>query len=164
MRGRAGFSRKKFLFQKWVKNRVFLIYWKKIYWIWPAMKIYIICCVPAQIPYLGKFWFLRYRPKFSQPIRQQDFLINHISRTNQWISLILRMLIQISVNQKLIKNFWMGIARNRCGQSGHRTLKVAVSQEWIDGVDWFFAWWCKFRKAKKYFSDFWVNLVMGVLV
>ena len=72
--------------------------------------------------------------------------------------------ILISVNQKLIKNFWMGIARNRCGQSGHRTLKVAVSQEWIDGVDWFFAWWCKFRKAKKYFSDFWVNLVMGVLV
>ena len=54
------------------------------YWIWSIMKIYIICCVPAQIPYLGKFLFLRYGPKCSQPIRLQDFLINHISRTNQW--------------------------------------------------------------------------------
>ena len=37
------------------------------------MKIYV-SCVPAQIPYLGKFWFLRYGPKCSQLIRLQDFL------------------------------------------------------------------------------------------
>ena len=36
------------------------------------MKIYVICCVPAQIPYLGKILFLRYGPKCSQPIRLQD--------------------------------------------------------------------------------------------
>ena len=53
-------------------------------WICSVMKIYIICCVPARIPYLGKFWFLRYGPKCSQPIRLQDFLFNHISKTNQW--------------------------------------------------------------------------------
>ena len=46
------------------------------------MEIYIICCVPAQIPYLEKFLFLRYGPKCSQPIRLQDLLINHISRSN----------------------------------------------------------------------------------
>ena len=68
------------------------------YWICSIMKIYIICCVPAQIPYLGKFLFLRYGPKCSQPIRLQDFLINHISRTNQWNSLIFCMLIQIYIN------------------------------------------------------------------
>ena len=39
------------------------------YWTCSIMKIYIICCVPEQIPYLGKFWFLRYGPKCSQPIR-----------------------------------------------------------------------------------------------
>ena len=43
----------------------------------------IICCVSAQIPFLGKFLFSRYGPKCSQPIRLQDFLINHISRANQ---------------------------------------------------------------------------------
>ena len=30
-----------------------------------------------QISYLGKFWFLRYGPKCSWPIRLQDFTINH---------------------------------------------------------------------------------------
>ena len=38
------------------------------YWICSVMKIYIILCVPAQIPYLGTFLFLRYGP-----IRLQDF-------------------------------------------------------------------------------------------
>ena len=37
------------------------------------MKIHIICYAPAQIPYLGRFWFLRYGPKCSQPIRLQEF-------------------------------------------------------------------------------------------
>ena len=46
------------------------------------MKIYIISCVPAQIPYLGKVWFLRYGPKFfNQPyllnksMKEPDFLL-----------------------------------------------------------------------------------------
>ena len=73
------------------------------YWIWSIMEIYIICCVPAQIPYLEKFLFLRYGPKCSQPIRLQDFLINHISRINWWNSLIFCLLIQIYINYKLIK-------------------------------------------------------------
>ena len=48
------------------------------------MIISIICCFRPQIPYLRKFLFLTYGPKYSQPIKLQDFLINHISRTNQW--------------------------------------------------------------------------------
>ena len=52
------------------------------YLICSIMKIYIIHCVPAQIPY-GKFLFWRLWSKCSQRIRLQDFLINHISRTNQ---------------------------------------------------------------------------------
>ena len=53
----------------------------------------------------------------------------------------------------------MGLVRNGCGQSGHRTLKLTVSQEWIDAMNWFLACWCKFKKAKIYFNDFWVGLV-----
>ena len=44
-------------------------------------KIYIQC-VSAQISYLGKFLFQEYQPKYSQPIRLQDVLTNHISRVN----------------------------------------------------------------------------------
>ena len=74
------------------------------YWICSIMKIYIICCVPTQISYLGKYLFLRYGSKCAQPIRFQDFLINHISRTNWWNNLIFCTLIQIHINYNLIKN------------------------------------------------------------
>ena len=43
------------------------------------MKMCIIYSVPAQIPYLGKFLFLRYRLKCFQAIRLQHFLINQLS-------------------------------------------------------------------------------------
>ena len=105
------------------------------YWIWSIMKIYIICCVPAQIPYLGKFLFLRYGPKCSQPIRLQDFLINYISRTNQWNSLIFYMLIQIHINQKLIKKFW--------GGHGQRWVWLAWSQDSKIDCMTRMSWWNK---------------------
>ena len=46
--------------------------------IWSIMKVYItvILVLLEQISYLGKFWFLRYGPKCSWPIRLQDFSIN----------------------------------------------------------------------------------------
>ena len=37
---------------------------------------YCNSCMLEQTSYLGKFWFLRYGPKCSWPIRLQDFLIN----------------------------------------------------------------------------------------
>ena len=96
---RAGFSGKKIfapkigkMNQKWAKNSFVFFYLLKnlvinFYWICFIMKTYIVSCVPVQIPYLGKILFLRYGPKCSQPIRLQDFLINHISRKNQWIKI-----------------------------------------------------------------------------
>ena len=114
MHDRAGFSEKKlFLPQNWekgpkmgLKQGFFNLMENLVinfYWIWYIMEIYIICCVPAQIPYLEKFLFLRNGPKCSQPIRLQDFLINVISRINWWNSLIFCLLIQIYINYKLIK-------------------------------------------------------------
>ena len=82
---------------------------------------------------------MRYMPKCSQPIRLQDFLINYISKQINEIT-------------------WFLAWPNGCGQSGHRTLKLAVSQ-WIDEMNWFLACWCKFKKAKSYFNDFWVGRV-----
>ena len=104
-------------------------------WICSIMKIYIIYYLPEQIPYLGKLWFPRYGPKCSQPIRLQDVLIEHIFRTNQWNSLIFFIVIKIHINQSWSKKFWMGMARNGCDQSDHETLKLVVSQEWIDGMN-----------------------------
>ena len=58
----------------------------------------------------------------------------------------------------MTKKIWVGVVRDGCGQSVQGTLKLTVSQEWIDGMSWFFAYWCKFRKARSYFNDFWVGV------
>ena len=50
----------------------------------------------------------------------------------------------------VIKNVWPLWSRHS---------KIAVFQEWIDEINWFFACWYKFRKAKKYLSDCWVGVV-----
>ena len=109
------------------------------------MKIYNICCVSAEMPYLGNFWFLRYGLKCSLSIRLQDFLIDHISRSNQWNSPIFCMLIQIHINSELIKTFW----------GGH-------SQKWARPV-----WspdpkiYCILRMNR--WNDFWVGVVKNEL-
>ena len=59
----------------------------------------------------------------------------------------------------MIKNFCGGMFKNGHGQSGHGTLKLTVSWEWKDQTNWFFACWCKFKKAKSYFNDFRVGMV-----
>ena len=58
-----------------------------------------------------------------------------------------------------LKIFETGMVKNGCGQSGHGTPKLTVSQKWTDGIDWFFAHWYKFRKAKGRFNDCWVGMV-----
>ena len=80
------------------------------------MEIYIICCVHAQIPFLGQFLFLKYGPKCSQPIRLQDFLINHISRNKsmKWPDFLLvdTNLHKLKVDQEIFGWAWseMGVA------------------------------------------------------
>ena len=55
--------------------------------IWSIMKVYINCCMLEQILYLGKFWFLRYDPKCSWPIRLLIFKSN-VSRAKWWKRLL----------------------------------------------------------------------------
>ena len=53
----------------------------------------------------------------------------------------------------------MAVIKNGHGFLGLGTLKSAVSQEWIDQLGWFFAFWYKFMKAKSYCSNYWVGVV-----
>ena len=55
---------------------------------------------------------------------------------------------------------WHG--QNWVGQSCHGTLELALSQKWTNGINWFFACWCTFRKAKSGFSYFWMGMVKNV--
>ena len=82
------------------------------------MKIYLVSSVPAQIIYLGKMLCLRCRPKWSQPIRFQDFLINHFSKAN---SIRQPNSFHVDTNSKKLKVdgifFGWEWSKSECGQS-----------------------------------------------
>ena len=102
VRDRARLSRKIFFAPKMGQKQGFLYLLEnwviEFFKIWSLEKFYNICCILAQIPYLGKIWFLRYGPKYSQPIRLQYFWIDYISRTKLWKSLVFCILMQIHRN------------------------------------------------------------------
>ena len=54
----------------------FLVLYFFISLVYNESLYYCNSCMLEQISYLGKFWFLRYGPKCSWPIRLQDFSIN----------------------------------------------------------------------------------------
>ena len=53
----------------------------------------------------------------------------------------------------------IGIVKNGCGQSCDRTLKLTVSEEWTDRINWFFAYWYRLTKIKSWLNYFWVGIV-----
>ena len=49
------------------------------------------------------------------------------------------------------------MVKNGHGPLGLGTLKSAVSQKWTNEMGLFFASWYKFRKAKRYFNNYWMG-------
>ena len=103
------------------------------YWIYYIMKTYSIWCVPAQIRFL-RLLFLRYGPKWF-PANQIAGFFNqpyfHNKSLKIWSTKV-----------------WLGMAGNRCDQSGHWTLKLTVYHEWINGMNWFVPCQCSLGKLK----------------
>ena len=90
--------------------------------------------MPAQVPYLGKILFLRYRPKCSQPIRLQDFQMNYFSRINRSNSLIF---FHGDTNSQKLKDggkFLVGHGQKIDVANWSRDCKFTISQERRDGI------------------------------
>ena len=51
-----------------------------------------------------------------------------------------------------------------CDHFGDRTLKLIVYQEGINEINWFFALWYKFRKARSYFNNCCVDIEIGLAI
>ena len=95
----------------------------------------VSCCILAQFLYLGKILFLRYRPKCSRPSDCRIFKSTISVEPNDekiWFFACCYKLIKI---KSWLKN--VGVVKNGWGHSGPTTLKLAVSQEGINGVNWF---------------------------
>ena len=57
------------------------------------------------------------------------------------------------------KFFWSGVVKNGCGQSGPWSLKLLLSQEWTDGINWFFTCRYNFMQIKKWLKFVAVGMV-----
>ena len=71
------------------------------------MNIYIICGVPAQIPYLGKFWFLYLENK---SIKQPDFL--HVDTNSHKLNVDKKIL--VGYGQKWVWPVWSWDSKIDC--------------------------------------------------
>ena len=98
-------------------------------------------------------WFLRFGLKMLSAYQIAGFLN---LEQKQWNSMIFCILMESHLSS--FKKFCVSSVKNRCSHSGHRTLKLAVSEEQIDGINSYFFCY-KFRKAKIYFDNFWVGMV-----
>ena len=58
-----------------------------------------------------------------------------------------------------IRIFRVCMVKSGCGYSGHKNLKLAVYQEGINGINWFFTCWYKLRKIKSSLSNFYLGVV-----
>ena len=141
---------------KWTKNRPKTRFfefiknfgdWFRLNLFYNENLYYLLCSCTN--PIFGKNVFLRYGPKCSQPIRLQEFLVNHISWVSYWNSLIFCMLIQIHINEKLIKNFLGGHGTQSKILGGFVTFYPIHFGHFKCGRHWGYAKYCYSKPAWK---------------
>ena len=63
-------------------------------------------------------------------------------------------------NSLKLKGDWKSLgwawSKNGHGQYSDRTLKLTLSEERTDGINWFFARWYGFTKTKSWSKAFWL--------
>ena len=100
--------------------------------------------------------FLRHiGPKQCWPIRLQDFKSNiSPDQSNEIVYFFTCWNQKLRVDKKILGWVWseMVVA----------TLVTRWMDEIMDELSWFFACWCKFRKVKNYFNNFWAVVAKNV--
>ena len=76
------------------------------------METNIVADISTTIPYLAKFWFSSYWPKYSHPAKLQNSLKCNISRKKWMMRFVSGMQINIEVFYKSILLFWVWVTRN----------------------------------------------------
>ena len=91
-------------------------------------------------------------PKRCWPIRLQDFKSNiSLEQSDEIVCFFTCWYQKLRVDRKILGWMWseMVVA----------TLVTRWMDECMDELSWFFACWCKFRKVRNYFNNFWVAVV-----
>ena len=61
--------------------------------------------------------------------------------------------------ERWLKILGVDMVKNRYCQLCDRTLKLILSDEWKDLINWFFACWYRFTKIKSWSKIYWVGMV-----
>ena len=140
---------------KWTKNgpkESFLNLLKNLvinfYWNCSIMKIYIICCAPAQTPHFGKFLPLRYDTMFS--VKQITGFFNQPYLRNKSVKFC--MMMQNLGKLKLFYCFWVGVVKNGCGNYIKLMRPSNLLYFKNESMNWayFFAYWL-------WYNNFWLD-------
>ena len=96
-------------------------------WIWSTKTFCIICCILAEIPFLGKIFSL---DKCQNALGQSDCRIFKFTASleqNDEKAWLLAFWYKFMEIKSWLRNIRGGVVRNGCGHSGFRTLKLTVS-------------------------------------
>ena len=137
--GRAGFFEKIFLpGQKWI----FKIFWKNWSLLFPEFDLWWKFILFAIFLHKSQIWEKSSSWDMGQSaLGQSDcriFNSNISVEQNDEIVIFFAWWYKFMEIRNWLKNIWVGAAKNGCSYSGYRTLKLAVSQEGINGINWFF--------------------------
>ena len=133
--------------QKWVKDRVFWIYWKiwSIYFsefgLWRNFIITAVFLHKSHTFEKSGSWDMG-----QNALDQSECSIDYFKLTiyleqndeKAWFLACWCRLIEI---KSWLKNIGVGVVKNGCDHSGLRTLKLVVSQEGINGISWLLVCW-----------------------
>ena len=96
--------------------------------------------------------------KWVWPIWSLDSKIDCISRKNWW-NWFFACWYNFTQVKWWLKILGLGLFKNGSGQSGDGTLKLNVSEKWIDGINWYFTCWYVITKIKSWSKIFWVSMI-----
>ena len=106
-----------------------------------------------------KIFLVGHGQKWVWPIWSLDSKIDYILRMNRWNYWFFACWYKFMLIKRWLNNFWVGMIKNGCSQSGDGSLKLIISEEWIDGISWLFVCWYRFTKIKSWLKFFWVDIV-----
>ena len=122
------------------------------------METDVVVDVSPPIPYLKKFWFSSYEPKWCQPIKLKDSLKCNISRKKWLMKFIFGMQISIEVFCKLILSFWVCATRHAQGTQNKKFVYLCNISRNGGGVNLIFCLQINTNVFFKLIVSLWVHV------
>ena len=136
---------------KWVQKRVFWICWKIWALIFSEFSLYRTFILIIVFLHKSHTWEKSGSWDMSQNVLSQSdcrIFKSIISlKQNGERALFFACWYMFMEIKSWLKNFGVGVVKSGCGHSVHGTLKLAVSLEEINRVNWFF--WCVSKNSAK---------------